>query len=273
MTEPSLPPSPLTDIREWNAASYHRVANPHVNWGRAVLEGLPLRGDETVIDAGCGTGRLTELVLERLPQGRVIAVDQSQNMLEEAHAYLGPRFSDRVSFIRADLLALPFEQAADAIFSTATFHWVMDHPALFSRLYAALKPGGWLIAQCGGGSNIATIANRALAILRRDPYASRVGPWDGPWNFAGDRDTVARLGSAGFMRAAAEVIHAPVVIDDEAAYREFLTTVVLGTHLERIRDEALRTAFIDEMVEAGRTDDPSWSLDYWRLNLQGQRPA
>lgn len=273
VTESNPPPSPFTDIREWNAVSYHRVANPHVNWGKAVLEGLPLRGNETVIDAGCGTGRLTELVVERLPGGRVIAVDQSQNMLDEAHAYLAPRFGDRVSFIRADLLALPFEHEADVVFSTATFHWVMDHPALFSRLYTVLKPGGWLIAQCGGGSNITTIANRALAILRRDPYASQVGPWDGPWNFAGDRDTVARLGSAGFMHAAAEVIHAPVVMDDEAAYREFLTTVVLGTHLERIRDEALRTAFIDEMVEAGRTDDPAWSLDYWRLNLQGQRPA
>jgi len=273
VTESSPPPSPLTDIREWNAASYHRVANPHVNWGKAVLEGLPLRGDETIIDAGCGTGRLTELLLERLPRGRLIAVDQSQNMLDQAHAYLAPRFGNRISYIQADLLALRFEQEADVVFSTATFHWVMDHPALFARLYAALKPGGWLIAQCGGGSNIATVANRALAILRREPYASRVGPWDGPWNFAGAQDTVARLGSAGFMHATADLVHAPVVMDDEAAYREFLTTVVLGTHLERIRDEALKVTFIDEMVEVGRADDPAWSLDYWRLNLRGQRPT
>ncbi len=262
-----------TDIREWNAASYHRVANPHVDWGRAVLEGLPLRGDETVIDAGCGTGRLTELLLDRLPQGRVIAVDQSRNMLDQARAHLEGRFGDRVAYLQADLLALPYEREADVVFSTATFHWVMDHPALFARLYAALKPGGWLIAQCGGGSNIATVANRALAILRREPFTRHVGPWEGPWHFAGAQDTVARLGSAGFTHSAAEVIHAPVVMDGEAAYREFLKTVVLGTHLERLRDDATRSAFIDEMVEAGRTDDPAWSLDYWRLNLQGQRPA
>lgn len=269
----SRQPDSQTDIREWNATSYHRVSNPHVNWGKAVLDRLPLQGNETVIDAGCGTGRLTELVLERLPEGKVIALDQSANMLAQARDHLEPLFGDRVQYVQSDLLAMPFEQEADIIFSTATFHWVKDHPALFARLYRALKPGGWLIAQCGGGPNIAAVANRALGILRREPFAAVVGEWDGPWHFASAPDTVARLGSAGFQHAEAEVIHAPVVMEDEAAYREFLTTVVFGTHLQHVRDEALKTAFIDELVELGRDDDPAWLLDYWRLNLSGQRPA
>jgi trans-aconitate 2-methyltransferase len=273
VTEPNPTEPTSTDIREWNAASYHRVSNPHVDWGKAVLESLPLHGNETVIDAGCGSGRLTELLLERLPQGKVIALDQSANMLAQAEAHLGPRFGDRVEYVQSDLLAITFEKEADVIFSTATFHWVKDHPALFSRLYRALKPGGWLVAQCGGGPNIAAVANRALSILRREPYAQAVGPWEGPWHFAGAPDTIARLGSAGFMHAAAEVIHAPVIMANEDAYREFLSTVVLGTHLERIPDPALRLAFIDEMVELGRDDGPAWLLDYWRLNLSGQRPA
>ncbi len=261
-----------TETREWDATSYHRVSNPHVDWGDAVLARLPLRGDETVIDAGCGTGRLTERLLERLPEGGVIALDQSANMLDQARMFLSPRFGDRVRFIQCDLLAMPFEAEADLVFSTATFHWITDHPALFARIYQTLNPGGWLIAQCGGGANIATIANRALAILRREPYARVVGPWDGPWHFAGARDTVARLGSAGFMHAEAEVVHAPVTLDDESAYREFLTTVVLGAHLARIPDAGPRVAFIDEMVALGGGDDPAWTLDYWRLNMQGQRP-
>src|SRR5690349_1090653 len=77
-------PAPSTDIREWNAPSYHNVALPHVDWGAALLAGLPLHGDETVADLGCGSGRLTALLLERLPHGTVIAVDQSANMLAEA---------------------------------------------------------------------------------------------------------------------------------------------------------------------------------------------
>ena len=261
-----------TDIREWNATSYHRVANPHVDWGKVVLERLPLRGDETVIDAGCGTGRLTELVLERLPDGHVIAVDQSANMLASAEAYLGPRFGPRVEYVQADLMALPFDGIADIVFSTATFHWVPDHAALFARIIRALKPGGWLIAQCGGGSNIAHVADRALALLHQPPYAGHIGSWAGPWNFASAADTTMRLEAAGFDHASAEVIHAPVVMEDAAAYREFLGTVVLGTHLERLPTAELRASFLDAMVDAGASDSPAWSLDYWRLNLQGQRP-
>jgi trans-aconitate 2-methyltransferase len=264
---------PLTDLREWNATSYHRVANPHVDWGKVVLERLPLRGDETVIDAGCGTGRLTELVLERLDRGRVIAVDQSANMLAQAEAHLAPRFGDRVSFVQSDLLDLPYANEADIVFSTATFHWVKDHPALFARLYRALKPGGWLIAQCGGGPNIAQVAARALELLRAAPFSAGNETWDGPWNFATADETVDRLEAAGFVHASAEVIHAPVVMEDAAAYREFLGTVVLGTHLERLLDPQLREAFLDEMVARGAHDTPAWLLDYWRLNLQGQRPA
>jgi trans-aconitate methyltransferase len=261
-----------SDIREWNAASYHRVANPHVNWGGPVLDRLPLHGDETVIDAGCGTGRLTELLLERLPNGRVIALDQSQNMLDEAERYLRPKFGDRVSFERVDLLNLALDQAADAIFSTATFHWLPDHDRLFANLFRALKPGGWLVAQCGGGPNIARIETRAMHILRQEPFARYIGDWNGPWNFADAETTAQRLAKAGFEAITTNVIAAPVTMPDASEYGEFLETVVFGTHLERLPDPALRQSFITRMVDLGEADHPPFELDYWRLNLQGRRP-
>jgi len=264
--------TPGSDLREWNAASYHLVANPHVDWGTAVLDRLPLRGDETVIDAGCGTGRLTELLLERLPAGRVIAVDQSANMLARAEAHLRPRYGDRVTFARHDLAALPDIETADAIFSTATFHWIPDHAALFATLFRALRPGGWLVAQCGGANNIRAINDRAMTILREDPFAADIGDWTGPWRFAGAIETGHLLTAAGFTDVAASVIDAPVSLGDEAAYREYLETVVLGTHLARLPDDTLRRRFLDRMVAGGATDTPPWSLAYTRLNLQGRKP-
>lgn len=266
-----MPNTNPSTLREWNATSYHLVANPHVDWGKAVLERLPLRGDETVIDAGCGTGRLTELLLERLPEGRVIAVDQSANMLERARQHLRPRFGDRVSFAQHDLVDLPHEQIADAIFSTATFHWIPDHPHLFATLFRVLKPGGWLIAQCGGARNVQTINNRAMRILGDAPFAEHIGDWKGPWNFADAPETEARLTGAGFTGADAHIIEAPVVLGGGAEYREFLETVVLGSHLMRLPNSSLRRTFLDRMVAGGAADDPPWSLPYTRLNLQGQR--
>src|SRR5262245_13304699 len=135
-------------MREWNAAdTYHRVSEPQLRWGLKVLDRLRLTGDELVIDVGCGTGRLTEHVARRVPRGRVVGVDLSANMLQTAREYLTPIAGARVALVQADASALPFHQTADAIFSTATFHWVLDHDALFKGLFDALKPGGRLVAQ------------------------------------------------------------------------------------------------------------------------------
>src|SRR5215210_3956448 len=111
----------------WDAATYDVVAEPMTRWGATVLDRLPLRGDERVLDAGCGSGRVTELLAERLPRGHVVALEASTEMLEEASRRLG-RFGDRVTLVQADLARpLPLDEPVDAILSTATFHWVLDH--------------------------------------------------------------------------------------------------------------------------------------------------
>ena len=143
-------------MREWNADVYHRVLDPQAEWGRSVLARLPLQGHELVLDVGCGTGRLTADLLARLPRGKVVGVDLSSNMLGTARANLRTTAgTPRVAFVLAHAAALPFlAGTADAIFSTATFHWVKDHDRLFASLFSALKPLGRLVAQCGGAGNI-----------------------------------------------------------------------------------------------------------------------
>src|SRR3954454_13774735 len=130
--------------RDWNAASYQRVSAPLEAMGREVLDRLELDGDERVLDAGCGTGRVTAALVERLPRGHVIAVDGSPAMVEEAGARLGDAADVRV----ADLLELELDAPVDAVLSTATFHWIADHDRLFTRLRDVLRPGGRLVAQC-----------------------------------------------------------------------------------------------------------------------------
>src|SRR5436309_3319441 len=116
--------------------------------------------------AGCGTGRVTEHLLRRLPDGRVIALDASDAMLTEAARRLAA-FGDRVQYVRADLgQPLPFDQQVDAVFSTAVFHWVPDHDALFANLAAMLRPSGTLVAQCGGTGNVASVMAAAAALGR-----------------------------------------------------------------------------------------------------------
>src|SRR4051794_23529652 len=135
---------------QWDADTYHRVSDVQRAWAVQVLDRLALRGDETVLDAGCGSGAVTVMLADRLPQGRVIAVDASAEMVQKARETLG----DRASVRQANLADFTLDERVDAVFSNAVFHWVPDHDALFRCLRAVLKPGGRLVAQCGGKGNI-----------------------------------------------------------------------------------------------------------------------
>lgn len=259
----------MTD--EWNAADYHQVSTPQAAWGRRVLARLDLAGTETVVDAGCGTGRLTRDLIGRLPGGRVICLDRSGNMLRAARDHLASERGARVHFVRCDLPRIPLAACADVVFSTATFHWVLDHPALFRAIHEALVPGGRLVAQCGGAGNLDRIHQHAAGIMREARFERFFRNWTAPWEFADAAVTASRLAAAGFVDVETGLEPAPTPFDDEAALGAFLTTVVLRPHLARLPDPALQNAFVGRVVESSAADTPALTLDYVRLNLAGRR--
>jgi trans-aconitate 2-methyltransferase len=245
--------------RDWDARTYDRVADPQTRWGTAVLDRLPLAGDERVLDAGCGTGRVTELLAARLPRGRVVALDGSPSMIEAARDRLAP-FGERIEFIVADLgQPLPIEGAIDAILSTATFHWVPDHDALFVNLAAVLRPGGWLVAQCGGVGNIATV-KRVLATIGDG--------WLGPAHYETPMGTVRRLDASGFVDIECWLTDEPTRFEPGEPFETFLRTVILGPNLERL-PAGDRDAFVGEV--AARMPEPL--VDYVRLNIVARRSS
>jgi ubiquinone/menaquinone biosynthesis C-methylase UbiE len=252
---------------EWDSATYHRLSDHQFAWGKKVLARVSLRGDETVLDAGCGSGRLTGELLKRLPQGRVVAVDLSENMLRTARRHLEPEFPGHVFVVCADLQALPFSDAFDGVFSTAAFHWVTDHPRLFRNLFQALKRGGWLEAQCGGGPNLARLRARAAELTAQAPYAEFFAGWPGPWEYADAPTTAARVRNAGFVNVETSIEPAQFCLSNPDEYRQYLATVTFHQHLARIPDPELRERFLYALAA-----DPNFELDYWRLNLRGRRP-
>jgi len=259
-------------FREWDSKAYHRVSNPQLDWGKKVLQRLTLRGDELVIDAGCGTGRLTELLLEMLPRGRVIDADLSQNMLGSARHNLRHK-EDQIFWVAADLQYLPFRQAADGIFSTAAFHWVTNHDRLFRSLLTALKPGGWLEAQCGGDQNLRRLFDRANAVMTSGEFARFFQDWVRPWEFATAEQTKRRLESAGFVSISTGLEYAPTHFPDAEKFAEFIGSVVFHQHLKLVPDVGLRKRFIEQLTNLAAKDEPPFVLDYWRLNMSGKRPA
>jgi trans-aconitate 2-methyltransferase len=236
---------------DWDAQTYTRVAGGIMALGHEVLERADLRGDEVVLDAGCGTGDVTAALAERVPRGKVFAVDASPRMVELARE----RLADRASVWVSDLLELEVPEPVDVVFSSATFHWIGDHERLFERLHAALKPGGRLVAQCGGAGNIAAI-REAIEAVSGDPWM--------PWTFATPEETEARLRAAGFGKARAWLYDRPVTPGEPLA---FLKTMILGEHLERLpageRDHFARSV-LDRLGEP-------FVAHYVRLNIEAKR--
>lgn len=246
---------------EWDAETYDQVSDPQFNWGMEVLERLELRGDEDVVDAGCGSGRVSEQLLTRLPEGHLIAVDGSAAMIAKARERLG----DGVDYIVADLAELELDSPVDLVFSTATFHWLLDHDRLFARLRAALKPGGRLVAQCGGEGNVARHAQAIVAAASDHEFGQHFGEANSLWNFAGPEETEARLRSVGFDQIRCWLEPKPVQPADPLT---FTMTVTLGPLLAQLPDEK-RRPFAEAVL--AQADQPL-VLDYVRLNIEARVP-
>ena len=250
---------------DWDAATYHRVADNQEEWGTEVLDRLELAGDETVLDAGCGSGRVTRLLLERLPDGRVIGVDAAPSMIEEARSNL-ERYGDRVELRVGNLTDLELDEPVDAVFSNATFHWISDHDRLFSRLATALRTGGALEAQCGGEGNVAEWKRAIESAMGDERFAPYFRGMTQPYNFASVGDTEIRLERAGFVVGRVWLEERTV---EPSEPREYVRSVGLNPHLARLPEE-LGNAFIDTVL--GSMLRPL-RLEYVRLNISARMPA
>lgn len=252
---------------DWDAERYHRLSEPQVAWGKRVLERLDPRPGERILDLGCGTGRLTAEVAARTGSP-VVGADRSRTMIDQARG----RSQRRIGFVQADGIALPFRGVFDAVFSTATFHWIPDHARLFAGIHSALLPGGRLVAQCGGGPNLARLLGRAHELMDSPRFTRWFGRWSDPWHFASVDATRTRLLDAGFTLVDVSLEPAPTSFPDAAAFSDFIACVCVRHHVDTLPPEE-RPAFVAALAAGAAADTPPYTLDYWRLNLAAVRPA
>ena len=250
----------MSNERDWDAATYDRVSAPQFAWAGEQFARLELTGNETVLDAGCGSGKVTALLADLIPDGKLYAVDVAPSMVEHTREALG----DRVTAFCQDLTELSLPEQVDVIFSNATFHWVMDHDKLFASLASVLKPGGKLVAQCGGYGNINGFRVTADEVAHEGEFAPYFTDWKGVWNYADPQTTRERLERAGFVDVETWLEPRPTPLDDPAP---FVRTVCLVRHLDLLPPE-LHDRFVAAVID--RCDKP-FVLEYVRLNMTARR--
>jgi trans-aconitate 2-methyltransferase len=246
--------------KDWDATTYDRVSAPQQQWAAEQLDRLELAGDEVVLDAGCGSGKITLELARRVPRGTVYAVDAAPSMVAHTKEALG----DRAVALCQDLVNLALPEPVDVVFSNATFHWIPDHDALFAALHRNMKPGARLLAQCGGRGNIDAFREISEAVALQEPFAPYFVDWTKPWNYATAEATAQRLTRAGFTDVQTWLQERPTEL---AEPRSFIATVCLVRHLDPLPPE-LHDRFINAVLE--RVDKPV-VLDYVRLNMTASR--
>jgi len=237
-------------VKAWDGVAYDALPLPHEQWGIRTIEALQLQPNETLLDAGCGTGRDAQLALEKLAHGSLVCVDQSTTMLDQCRSRFGN--DSRVLILEGDLdKALPVDaESVDAIMSVAALHWLADHNNVWQHFYNALKSGGRIATDCGGFGNLA----KTLALVPQiDPNIKFPN-----WYYANVADTEALLIAAGFVDVAVSLRPHPTPLPDKKTLETYLQTLVFRDW----NDEQI------SKMAALLTDN---TLDYVRLEVRARK--
>ena len=256
----------------WNAEVYDRIGTPMRGWAQQVIDDLALRGDETVLDAGCGSGSVTLDLQKKLPGGKIYAVDASAEMIAALTKTLVERDITNVVPMHASLTDFTLPEPVDAVFSNAVFHWIPDDDALFGCLYRATKPGGRLRAQCGGYGNNAHVLAAVASIRGEEPFAEHLGEFTDSKKYRTPAEATESLERAGFTDVRALLFEAPVPFESNDVAALYIRTILLRDHVARLPTEELRDAYAHAVVEETiRRWGAPYVADYVRLDLWAAR--
>ncbi|HET7642722.1 MAG TPA: methyltransferase domain-containing protein [Nitrososphaeraceae archaeon] len=257
----------------WDASTYHRISDAQESWGHETIEYRKWKGNETVLDAGCGSGRLTKILSIKVPHGKVIAVDSDLSMIRLAKENL-VKFSN-IEFTHMDISEIKLEEKVDVVFSNAVLHWILNHKKVFERFCQTLNCDGQLLIQCGGYGNLA----KTLSILNKvskskefyNYFCNNKGEniWNQTWYFAKNEDTEKILKEIGFRNIQVFIKNKEQKFRNKEEYFLFIKTIVLIPYLKYLPNDMLKDKFAKSVVEEIETNakELQWKLDFVRLNI------
>ena len=258
---------------DWDATTYDRISDAQESWGHEIIEYRKWKGNEIVLDAGCGSERLTKILSSKVTQGKVIAVDSDLSMIRLAKENLA-KFSN-IEFIKMDISQLEIEEKVDVVFSNAVLHWILNHKKVFERFWQILKPDGQLLIQCGGHRNL----TKTLSVINKvrkskefyNYFCNNKGDdiWKQTWYFAKKEDTEKILQEIGFRNIQVFLANKDAKFSNKEEYFLFIKTIVLIPYLKYLPNQTLKDKFPKSVIQEIETNakELHWKLDFARLNI------
>jgi trans-aconitate 2-methyltransferase len=268
----------------WDAKTYDEVSRlVQYRSGQQIIEWRKWNGNETVMDAGCGTGLLTKLLSKKVPRGKVYAIDMDSNMIRQAKRNL--KDLENVELVQSDFVHVKLPTKLDVIFSNAALHWVHDHSQVFQHFWKMLNcdktKTRQLLIQCGGYGNLRRILTLLLRVMKFNEFKVYFANMNQSWYFAKPDDTRKLLGEIGYINTKVHLRKDYVNLADREIYSRFVKTVIMKPFLEHLPDDKIRNRYLElflEEVEKSSNSTTSnksqtpWSLDYVRLNIIADKP-
>ena len=261
----------------WDAQTYDEVSRlVQYRWGQQVLEWRKWNGNETVMDAGCGSGLLTKLLARKVPRGKVYAVDIDSNMIKQAKRNLNDL--KNIELVQDDFADVKLPTKLDVIFSNAALHWVHDHRRVFQHFWKMLSCDGTrrrqLLIQCGRYGNLQRILALLRRVMRLNEFKVYFSNMNQPWYFAKPYDTTKLLREIGYVNTKVQLHDDLVIMTNREIYSRFVKTVIMKPFLEHLPDDKIRNRYlklflheVEKRSNSSKKSQTLWSLDYVRLNI------
>jgi len=254
----------------WDAQTYDKVSsNVQLGWGRKLLEKRRWIGNEIVMDAGAGSGNLTKVLADEVPQGHVYAVDADANMVQQAKSNLASCRNAQVVHSSMDKVSLPTE--LDVIFSNAALHWVLDQEGVFLHLWQLLKPNGELLIDYGGHGNLERPLSVIFEIMQSEQFKEHFANWKQPWYFPKPDETERLLQKVGFKEIRVDLTSQITSFPDRQSFATFVRTVVMKPFLGYLPDTNRKERFVEVFLNDFEGHGWPWSLEFMRLTISARK--
>jgi len=240
---------------QWDAEQYAKYSGSQYEWALELIGKLQLQGAEDVLDIGCGDGKVTASIAERLLEGSVLGIDSSGEMIALARRRYGHYPTARLAFEYLDVRELDAVSRFDVVFSNAALHWIKEHGDVLRRVRQAMKTGARFLFQMGGRGNARDVVAVLEAMLSHRKWVSFFINFEFPYGFYGTDEYARWLAEAGLTPVRIALIEKDMCHIDQDGFAGWINTTWLP-YLERIPDDR-KEAFVRELIETYLQENPA----------------